>query len=77
MAVHASRPLFKRLKVVKAGRRRRWTENEKLRIMAESLGESRQVFSTASRHGISRPMSTCRYWGGFWIFCREALGDDA
>ena len=23
------------------------------------------------------PVSTWRYWSGFWICCREALGDDA
>jgi transposase len=44
--------------VVETGRRRRWTEDEKLRIVAESLSGSRQVSSTARRHGISRSLLT-------------------
>jgi transposase len=44
--------------MVEAGRRRRWTEDEKLRIVAESLSGSRQVSSTARRHGISRSLLT-------------------
>jgi|SRR5216683_706896 transposase len=58
MAVHTSRPVFERLEVVETGRRRRWTEDEKLRIVAESLSGSRQVSSTARRHGISRSLLT-------------------
>jgi transposase len=34
---------------VETGRRRRWTEDEKLRIVAESLSGSRQVSSTTWR----------------------------
>jgi transposase len=56
MAVHKSGPVFERLEVVETGRRRRWTENEKLRIVAESLSGVRQVSSTARRHGISRSL---------------------
>ena len=37
MAVPPSRPLFKRLEVVETGRCRHWTDDEKLRIVAESL----------------------------------------
>ena len=37
MAVPKYRPVFERLEVVETGRRRRWTEDEKLRIVAESL----------------------------------------
>ena len=58
MAVHTSRPVLERLEVVETGRRRRWTEDEKLRIVAESLSGSRQVSSTARRHGISRSLLT-------------------
>jgi transposase len=58
MAVHTSRPVFERLEVVETGRRRRWTEDEKLRIVAESLSGSRQVSSTARRYGISRSLLT-------------------
>ena len=58
MAVHTSRPVFEHLEMVETGRRRRWTEDEKLRIVAESLSGSRQVSSTARRHGISRSLLT-------------------
>jgi transposase len=58
MAVPTSRPVFERLEVVETGRRRRWTDDEKLRIVAESLSGSRQVSSTARRHGISRSLLT-------------------
>jgi transposase len=43
-----------RLDVVDTGRRRRWTEDEKLKIVLESLQAPRQVSATARRHGISR-----------------------
>jgi transposase len=43
-----------RLEVVETGRRRRWSEDEKLKIVLESLQGSRQVSATARRHGISR-----------------------
>ena len=43
-----------RLEVVDTGRRRRWTDEEKLRIVAESLSEPRAASATARRHGISR-----------------------
>ena len=42
-----------RLEVVQTGRRRRWSEDEKLRIVLESLREPRQASATARRHGIS------------------------
>ena len=58
MAVPTSRPLFERLEVVETGRRRHWTEDEKLRIVAESLSGSRLVSSTARRYGISRSLLT-------------------
>lgn len=56
MAVPKYRPVFERLEVVETGRRRRWTEAEKLRIVAESLSGARQGSSTARRHGISRSL---------------------
>ena len=43
-----------RLEVVDTGRRRRWTDEEKLRIVAESLSQPRAASATARRHGISR-----------------------
>jgi transposase len=43
-----------RLEVVDTGRRRRWSEAEKLKIVLESLQAPRLVSATARRHGISR-----------------------
>lgn len=43
-----------RLEVVETGRRRRWSEEEKLKIVLESLQAPRQVSATARRYGISR-----------------------
>jgi transposase len=45
-----------RLAVVETGRRRRWTDDEKLRIVLESLQTPRAVASTARRHGVSRSL---------------------
>ena len=45
-----------RLEVVDTGRRRRWTEFEKLRIVEESLSGPRLTSATARRHGISRQL---------------------
>lgn len=45
-----------RLSVVDTGRRRRWSEDEKLNIVLESLRTPRQVSATARRHGISRAL---------------------
>jgi transposase len=42
-----------RLEVVNTGRRRRWSLDEKLRIVAESYQGHRQVSATARRHDIS------------------------
>lgn len=45
---------FERLEIVETGRRRRWSEGEKLRIVMESLSAPRFMSATARRHGISR-----------------------
>ena len=45
-----------RLEVVDAGRRRRWSEDEKLKIVLESLKAPRQVAATARRYGVSRSL---------------------
>jgi transposase len=45
-----------RLDVVETGRRRRWSEDEKLRIVLESLQGPRLISATAWRHGISRSL---------------------
>lgn len=43
-----------RLEVVDSGRRRRWSDEEKLKIVLESLAAPRQVSATARRYGIAR-----------------------
>ena len=45
-----------RLEVTDTGRRRRWSDDEKLRIVLESLQTPRAISSTARRHGISRSL---------------------
>jgi transposase len=47
-----------RLEVVETGRRRRWTEDEKVRIVLESLAGPRRVSATARRYDISRSLLT-------------------
>lgn len=47
---------FSRLEVVETGRRRRFSEDEKLRIVLESVAAPRLVSATARRHGISRSL---------------------
>ena len=42
-----------RLEVIETGARRRWSLEEKLRIVAESDRGRRQVSATARRHGLS------------------------
>jgi transposase len=53
MDSHTDSAQVRRLEVVETGRRRRWSEDEKLRIVLESLQEPRQASATARRHGIS------------------------
>ena len=45
-----------RLEVVETGRRRRWTDDEKLKIVLESMQTPRAISSTARRYGISRSL---------------------
>ena len=45
-----------RLEVVETGRRRRWSDDDKLKIVLESLQAPRQVAATARRYGISRSL---------------------
>jgi transposase len=49
-------PEVSRLEVVDTGRRRRWTEEEKLRIVMESLSGPRLGSATARRYGIARSL---------------------
>jgi transposase len=44
------------LGVVETGRRRRWADDEKLKIVAESMETPRAISSTARRYGISRSL---------------------
>ena len=53
MDSHTHNSQAHRLEVVEVGRRRRWSEDEKLRIVIESLEGSRQGSATARRYGIS------------------------
>jgi transposase len=46
----------RRLEVVDSGRRRRWSEAQKLKIVHESLAGPRLTAATARRHGISRQL---------------------
>jgi transposase len=48
--------LVSRLEVVDTGRRRRWADAAKLRIVEESLVGPRLVSATARRHGISNQL---------------------
>ena len=56
MDSHKRSAQVERLEVVETGRRRRWTEDEKLKIVLESLRAPRQVSATARRYGISRSL---------------------
>jgi transposase len=47
---------IERLEVVEIGRRRRWSEDEKLKIILETLQAPRQVSATARRYGVSRSL---------------------
>jgi transposase len=56
MDVHKHSTQIERLEIVETGRRRRWSDDEKLRIVLESLETPRATSSTARRHGISRSL---------------------
>src|SRR6185437_9511856 len=47
---------LERLGVIETGRRRRWADEEKLKIVAESMETPRAISSTARRYGISRSL---------------------
>jgi transposase len=46
----------RRLEIVETGRRRRWSDAEKLRIVEESVSGPRLVSATARHHGISNQL---------------------
>jgi transposase len=56
MDAHKYSTQTERLEVVETGRRRRWSDDEKLRIVLESMQTPRAISSTARRHGISRSL---------------------
>lgn len=56
MGAHKDSSLISRLEIVETGRRRRWSDAEKLRIVEESDFGHRQVSATARRNGISRTL---------------------
>ena len=56
MDSHKRSTQLERLEVVETGRRRRWSDDEKLRIVTESFEAPRAISSTARRHGISRSL---------------------
>ena len=58
MADHSIISQFEVLSVTDTGRRRRWTDAEKLRIVEESCAAPRMVAATARRHEISRALLT-------------------
>ena len=53
MTAHTTMSQVSRIEVVSTGSRRRWTLDEKRRIVAESYGGPREVSATARRHGLS------------------------
>ena len=53
MTGHKDSFQVQRLEVVNTGRRRRWSLDEKLRIVEDSFQGHRQVSATARRHDIS------------------------
>jgi transposase len=53
---HKHSTQIERFEVVETGRRRRWSDEEKIRIVLESLETPRAISSTARRHGISRSL---------------------
>src|SRR5947208_8103335 len=56
MDSHKYSAQVERLERIATGRRRRWSDDEKLRIVLESLQAPRAISSTARRHGISRSL---------------------
>jgi len=56
MDAHSYSPQVEVLSVTDSGRRRRWSAEEKVRIVEESFARPRAVSATARRHEISRPL---------------------
>src|SRR5262249_16213180 len=61
MTEHTTMSKVSRLEVIQTGARRRWTPEEKRRIVAESASAPRLVSATARRYGLSAgPLFTWR-----------------
>jgi transposase len=56
MTDHRFRPSVEILSVTDTGRRRRWTDAEKVRIVEESFGAPGRVAETARRHDLGRSL---------------------
>ena len=56
MSDHRYRPEVEILSVTDTGRRRRWTDAQKVRIVEESFGPRRSMSETARRHDIGRTL---------------------
>ena len=54
MTEHRFKPSVEILSVTDTGRRRRWTDAEKVRIVEESFGAPGRVDETARRHDLGR-----------------------
>lgn len=60
MTIHTTRTNVSRLDVISTGARRRWTLEEKQRIVAESFAVPRNVSATARQYGLAA--SQLFYW---------------
>jgi len=56
MSDHRYRPEVEILSVTDTGRRRRWTDAQKVRIVEESFGPRGRLSETARRHDIGRTL---------------------
>jgi len=56
MSDHRYRPEVEILSVTDTGRRRRWTDAQKVRIVEESFGPRGRMSETARRHDIGRTL---------------------
>ncbi len=72
MHIHTDSHQVSRLEVVETGRRRRWSDAEKLRIVEESLSTPRNASATARRYGISPQLLFA--WRRNWR--KERLGEE-